>query len=167
MKNSVKTLLSEINKFKVVCGLSINMSKTSAILLGNATNFSLPTGIKLNKTPIKVLGIYVANNLHSCFSMTIEESIKKMRHTLNRWKQRRLTLNGKVLVIKNLIISQFIHIANLVPISDDIIKDINQLIYEFLWNGKTHKVKKSVIIQDFKDGGYKMIDLKSLITVQN
>ena len=37
------------------------------------------------------------------------------------------------------------------------------MIYEFLWNGKTHKVKKDVIIQDFKEGGHKMIDIRLLI----
>ena len=40
-------------------------------------------------------------------------------------------------------------------------------MFEFLWNGKTHKVKENVIIQDIKSGGYNMIDLDSLITVQN
>lgn len=89
-----------------------------------------------------------------------------MKQTLNSWKNRRLTLNGKVLILKSLIISQFTHIANLLPISDDVIKEIDQFIFEFLWNGKTHKVKKRIIVQDFNLGGYKMLDLRRMIMIQ-
>ena len=56
--------------------------------------------------------------------------------------------------------------ASLLPFPDDLIQEIEQMIYEFLWNGKTHKVKIDVIIQDFKEEGHKMIDIRSLIMTQ-
>ena len=40
------------------------------------------------------------------------------------------------------------------------------MIYEFLWNGKTHKVKKDVIFQIFIEGGHKIIDTRPLIMTQ-
>ena len=82
------------------------------------------------------------------------------------WKHRKLTLNGRVLILKSLAISQIIHLASLLPFPDDLIPEIMQMIYEFLWNGKRHKVKEDVIIQDFKEGGHKMIDIRSLIMTQ-
>ena len=45
----------------------------------------------------------------------------------------------------------------------NIIKDFDQCFYQFIWRGKTHKVKQSVMIQDFKDGGLKMIDTMSIL----
>ena len=164
-KNSVIAFLSELDRFKV-SGLKINTSKTSALLLGNMPTFMMPANIKWNSKPIKVLGIYIGYNLSDCFDLTIRESIAKMKQTLNSWKLRKLTLNGKVLILKSLIISKFTHLANLIPISDDVIKEIDQLIFEYLWNGKTHKLKKRVVIQDFKFGGFKMIDLRAMIIVQ-
>lgn len=165
-EKSVNAFITELDKFKDISGLHINVSKTSAILLGNAPQFKLPNNMQWKLKPTKVLGIYIGTDVLECANLTIQECIRKMKTTINIWKQRQLTLTGKVLIIKTLIISQLIHIANLVPIPEDAITDINKILYEFLWNGKTHKVKKNVIIQNFKRGGYKMIDLKSLITAQ-
>ena len=164
--SSIHSFLTEVDTFKKVSGLRINTSKSSALLLGNTPKFKLPMSIKWTNEPIKVLGIYISNDLPRCFDLTIQESIIKMKQTLNAWRQRKLTLNGKVLILKSLILSKFIHIANLVPVPDDVLKEINQLCFEFLWNGKTHKVKRSVIVQDFPLGGYNMVDLKTLIEVQ-
>ena len=85
---------------------------------------------------------------------------------LNSWKARKLSLNGKVIIIKSLAISQIIYLLNLQPFPDDYIKELESIIYEFLWNGKTHKVKKSVMIQDYVHGGHKMIDIRTLNLVQ-
>jgi hypothetical protein len=54
----------------------------------------------------------------------------------------------------------------LLPFPDDIRKEIEGVIYEFLWNSKTHKVKRAVMIQDYKYGGHKMIDLRTLNMTQ-
>ena len=51
-------------------------------------------------------------------------------------------------------------LTSISSVPDDRIQEIEQIIYEFLWNGKTHKVKTYVIIQDFKEGGHKMIDIR-------
>ena len=68
-----------------------------------------------------------------------------MRKMLFSWKHRKLTLNGRVLILKSLAISQIIYLASLLPFPDDLIQEIEQMIYEFLWNGKTHKVKKKML----------------------
>ena len=70
---------------------------------------------------------------------------------------------GKVLIVKSLAVSKFMYLASLIHIPQDIIKEINSIIYEFIWNGKTHKVKRKIFEQDFNKGGYKMIDFESAI----
>lgn len=40
---------------------------------------------------------------------------------------------------------------------------INTLLFEFLWDSKTDKVKRSVVIKELSDGGLKMINLKAFI----
>ena len=37
---------------------------------------------------------------------------------------------------------------------------------DFIYHCKTHKVRKSIIIQDFKNAGHKMIDMKAMLLVQ-
>lgn len=163
---SAREFLSEIKHFGHVSGLNINTSKTKAINLGINPIFKLPDNIKWCNKPLRVLGIYVGWNLIEANEVTFKEKITNIKKLLNSWKARKLTLNGKVLIIKSLAISQIIYLLNLLPFPDDINKELESAIYEFLWNSKTHKVKKSVMIQNFKDGGYKMIDLRTLNITQ-
>ena len=82
------------------------------------------------------------------------------------WQQRDLSLTGKVLIIKALAMSQILYLANLLPFPDDKIKQVEDILYGFIWNGKTHKVKKKIFIQSYEDGGYKMPDIRSVIHAQ-
>ena len=47
-----------------------------------------------------------------------------------------------------------------------IIREIEVSIYEFLWNGRAHKVKCKVLIQNYGNGEYKMTDLDEMIKAQ-
>ena len=46
------------------------------------------------------------------------------------------------------------------PLRTDVnaIKEANKLFYTFLWNGKGDKIKRDVMINDYPNGGLKMID---------
>ena len=41
------------------------------------------------------------------------------------------------------------------------IKEIKDLLYKFLWDGKGDKIKRMVVIYDYQEGGIKMLDIKS------
>ena len=89
-----------------------------------------------------------------------------MVQKLNLWKQRDLTIYGKTLIIKTFGLSQLAHVASVLHVPEFVIKEIEDLIYTFLWNGKQHKVKKKVIIQSYEDGGCKMVDVHEFFKVQ-
>ena len=42
-----------------------------------------------------------------------------------------------------------------------VIKEVNKLFYSFLWNGKRDKIERDIIINDYSNGGLKMIDIQS------
>lgn len=42
-----------------------------------------------------------------------------------------------------------------------IIKQINDLFFDFLWDSKGDKIKRNVITQNYGNGGLRMIDIKS------
>ena len=54
----------------------------------------------------------------------------------------------------------------MIPFSNDRVNEINDLLLSYIWNGKPDKIKRNVIVKDFKFGGLKMPDLKLVITVQ-
>ena len=55
--------------------------------------------------PIKYLGIYVCKNSVDVSNLNWESKVEKIKNTLHLWKSRKLTLYGKVVVIKHSVMS--------------------------------------------------------------
>ena len=87
------------------------------------------------------------------------DSIKKL---INIWSSRGLSIYGKVTVIKSLLIPKFVYVSSLLPTPKELVKDLNRLLFKFLWKG-TDKVTRASTINDFEHGGLKMIDIDSII----
>ena len=47
--------------------------------------------------------------------------------------------------------------------NNEIIQKINDILFDFLWNSKTSKLKQSTVIKQYCDGGLKMINLRAFI----
>ena len=75
------------------------------------------------------------------------------------WKYRRLTLLGKITVLKSLAASQLVYLLSPLRSNHHARKEINDMFYHFLWNGKGDKIKRKVMINEPEYGGLKMIDL--------
>ena len=69
---------------------------------------------------------------------------------------------GKVTIINSLIIPKFVYISSLLPVPKEIVKELNQIIFKFLWKG-TDKMTRLSTINEYENGGLKMIDLESMI----
>ena len=84
-----------------------------------------------------------------------------MRNCLGYWSVRRLSLIGKITVLKSLVASQVIHLLSPLQTNAQIIKQLNDLFFDFLWNSKGDKIKRNVITQNCGNGGLGMIDISS------
>ena len=62
----------------------------------------------------------------------------------------------------NLLIPKIVYTSSLLPTPEHIVKELNQLLYKVLWKGKD-KVTRASAINNYEDGGIKMIDIESLI----
>ena len=54
--------------------------------------------------------------------------------------------------------SKLIYNASVLVIPEHFITEIEKLIFDFIWDEKPAKIKKSTIIEEKKQGGLKMID---------
>ena len=70
-------------------------------------------------------------------------------------------LLGKKVVIKSLLASQLVYIMSPLPTSSEHLKDVNNLLYQFLWDGKRDKIKRAEMINDYATGGLKMLDIQT------
>ena len=83
----------------------------------------------------------------------------------NIWRQRNLSIIGKVQIIKTYGTSQLIYITNMISTPLDVIKQANTIFYNFLWNGPD-KIKRNTMIAEYHQGGLKMPHFESIITTQ-
>ena len=65
-------------------------------------------------------------------------------------------------VVKSLLIPKFVYVSSLLPTPKELVKDLNRLLFKFLWKG-TDKVTRVSTINDFEHVGLKMIDIDSMI----
>ena len=47
------------------------------------------------------------------------------------------------------------------PSSQSYLKEIHQLLYNFLWDGRGDKIKRSVMLNEYKDGGLRVCPSKN------
>ena len=86
---------------------------------------------------------------------------KKLRKTLNTWYNRGLTLIGKVQVINTLIASLFVYKMMVLPlIPKDIVKNINNIIRNFIWNNKKAKIAYNILQLPKRQGGLGLVNLE-------
>ena len=84
----------------------------------------------------------------------------EMQKELNAWSRRDLTPFGKVTVIKTLVLSKIVNLLISLPSpSSEIIKEIDKMLFTFLWDGKPDKMRRSLAKQKLINGGIGMTDL--------
>ena len=89
------------------------------------------------------------------------DKLAKVSNSLGCWELRRLSLLGKITVLKSLIVSQLVYILSPLPTNQRVLEEINTLCFNFLWNGKGDKIKRNTMMSDYSEGGLRMIDLIS------
>ena len=88
--------------------------------------------------------------------------MKDIQQTIKQWKQRFITPIGKVTIIKSLLLPKLIHLFQSLPNpSDQFYTELNTLLYNFIWDGPTDRIKRNTLIKQYAEGGLKMIDIKS------
>ena len=162
---SLEESLRLLDLFGEVSGLRLNCGKTEALWIGAKVNSDLKlcpeNNFKCPKGKVKALGFWFSSDSNITVSRNYIDKVEKVKAMLSCWKFRRLSLLGKITVIKSLAVSQLVYILAPLQTNHKAIKEINVLFYKFLWDGKGDKIKRNVMINDFSEGGLKMIDIES------
>ena len=99
--------------------------------------------INLDGNPVtfKVLGVVFSTDVLETVTISFENKLNEMKKVLNAWSRRNLTPFGRITVIKLLFISKITHLLmNLPEPEESFLKELNKLLYNFLWNGKNDKI---------------------------
>ena len=161
---SVKKLLTFLDRFSKVSGLTLNQSKTEAIWLGKIINDNdKPLGLNWNTGYFKCLGIWCHTNPKLMIEKNYTERLTKIKATINIWKQRKLSLKGKITVLWSMVLPQMLYVSSMLYTPKWVIDQTDKIMFDFLWSGKKPQVKKSSIIAEISEGGLRMLHFECMV----
>ena len=149
-QESLKHVKDILEWFAWVSGMVTNPTKTKVTGLGPlAQAKGTVYGFTVDSQPIKILGIWYVADRKRLHDMNVNGKLAKMKHILNMWKFRGLTIQGKILILKSLGISQLTYSMMNLFVHKGVLAQIDKLIFNFIWGGaRKAKVARAVMIQD-------------------
>ena len=163
---SLRNAICEFQKFTICSGLKLNIEKTEIIPLGNLINkldtIILPeslAGIQINTGPFKALGVWFSKNDEEIIDLNFKERLNSMQKLINIWNSRSLSLRGKIMIIRALILPQIQFLFSMIETPEHILKKIDEMLFKYLWNNKPSKIKRQTIIAPTEEGGLNMVDV--------
>ena len=161
--DSAQALFILLELFEKASGLKLNVTKTEAMWIGSLRNCECePLGVKW-KTCIKFLGIFITCDVQLLVEKNFKQRLKEIKNTINLWKSRGgLSIHGKVNIIKTLLLPKMIYASSVICTLSDVIREFNNLVFHFLWNGKDKVIRLSTYAP-YDQGGLKMLDYDSMI----
>ena len=158
--DSIDNVLTVIEQFSSYAGPKLNMEKTKGIWLGPLKDLGLRRfcGITWTGNPVKCLGIYIGHKKEKCYHMNWVKRLTQIKNEIKMWKCRKLTLEGRIKLVKVIILSKLVFPATMTDMSDDLLSEIKTIIYNFIWDGRD-KVKRNVMSNRIHEGGYNMTNI--------
>ena len=95
-----------------------------------------------------------------------ENIIKSIQKSINAWRWRNLTLIGRIQVIKTFAIPKFMFRASLISLTKEIVKQVNSVLYNFIWDSGKDKIKRLSLISGHENGGLRMPHIEAFIKSQ-
>ena len=65
--------------------------------------------------PLKILGVTFSPLVFNIWDLNVNEILRKVKHLLNQWTKRKISLSGRITIIKSLAISKFVHLFISLP----------------------------------------------------
>ena len=163
-EKSIKAIYEELDKFKYQSGFTVSYEKTTLYRIGslrhsNAAMYNLDQ-YRWSNQDITVLGVQITHE--NLMEKNYNAIIPKAKQTLNAWYNRGLSLIGKIQVVNTLVASLFVYKMMVLPlIPKKIEKNLNNIIREFIWNGKKSKIAYEILQNPKKEGGLGLVNLRN------
>ena len=111
-QDTLEASLDVIEKFSKISGLGLNNKKTEALWIGSKARSSErlcpEKDFKWQEFKIKTLGVWLSVEPELTMILNFEEKTEKAQNVLKNWQYRRLSLLGKITILKSLVASQLV-----------------------------------------------------------
>ena len=150
--------------FEQISGLKVNYDKTEIFpigaLAGCKTALYKDRHIKWASDNVKLLGIVITHDKRDLIEMNYRPILSKMENLIKIWNLRKLSLYGKVTIIKTQLQSQLIYQLSVLPSPHkNFLNQFERLMFKFLWDSKPDKIKRVSLYGPKHEGGLSMPDV--------
>ena len=157
-----------LEKFYNMSGLKIK-DKTKALWIGamchSEKQMCKEYNLDWEQKPLKILGVTFTGEVVDIWNHNLDETMHKVNALINVWSKRRLTIPGKITVIKSLILSKFAHLFLALPNPPgEFIKLLERKLYKFLWSNGPDRIPRRSIVKNIHAGGLRMVNVNEFIT---
>ena len=163
---SFSTVIKKIDEFHHHTGFLLNYDKTTVYRIGsaqksNARHYTAQE-MKWTNEGINVLGVNICPDETQLLRKNYNSILEKVNNVLTQWAKRSLSLLGKVNIINTMVASLFVYKMSVLPkIPDEIVKELNEKMVNFLWAGHKPKIKLSILQQQPENGGVKLTNFNT------
>ena len=164
----MKILENIMASFSQVSGLRINKDKTHIMKLGSSgQSYDDFSSITLGKivSVVKVLGVHFSLDINVKEEINYKEILSKIKKLLGWWKQRDLTLFGKIQLVKVFAISKLLYVSSIMTVPQWVFKEMETICFNFIWNGHD-KIRRNILYMNYDSGGLKMLNFKYMVCAQ-
>ena len=149
--------------FKEASGLKLNYSKTQILQIGKREWNIKPLKLKNEKEKVYSLGTWFYKDP----TVTVHENqvikLEEFKKILKQWQHRNLTLHGRIMVLKSLALSKLNFLFSSMETTKDLVEECQKHVNSFIWKNKPPKLKSSVSMKDYADGGIKIPHIFSYV----
>ena len=175
-KRGIQEIITTYEKFTKISGITLNVPKTEIVIIGDKERTKKQFRINYNQEiititsqdSVKICGITFSNDKEFAYNQNIRNKILKMERQLNIWRQRNISLEGKILLVKCFGLSQLIYSLQATHIRPQEIKLIESIIYKFIWNispsstRASGKIRRETLQASIEQGGLNAPNVKAL-----
>ena len=157
--DSAKKVFLLCELYGMASGACINKEKSRGLWLGSWRGQQYqPVPIQWSSKTQTFYGIilgtgnYLEQNYNTIFA--------KFCKSIDNLKTRNLSLIAKPIIAQVYACSKVWYTLSVLPLSGLLIRKLTRYMYQFVWNGSTEKVKRSIMSQDLTQGGLRVIDFQ-------
>ena len=138
------------------------MKKTKRLFIGRLWG-KPPRFTKLSwvRDNINTIGVYHVYNIDP--DTVWKTLINKMKSCTQIWKTNKITVKGKTLIVKNILVSELGYEIEMRGIPDWSKNEIKVNIWKCIWDDRVNKIDRNVCCLDTKEGKMGMINIENLI----
>ena len=156
---SVSNLFDLLSLFEKCSGLKINQTKSEMLWLGSMRHRKDALfNLQINDEPVYALGVHFTYNIEASHKKNFFEKLGSLKKTLSIWSRRDISIYGRINIVKTLALSKLVFICSVMETPKNFAKEVDKITFDFIWNQKPAKIKKTTLIKKKSDGGLDMKD---------